>query len=65
MTWRAIFDECQYFIGGFMFIIGTSGLPFGMSLERSTNVMVSGVGLAVLAYMRQRRLAGQVPGKDE
>jgi hypothetical protein len=51
---HSVMDDIQYHGGGLFFCVGAVGALFGLSYDRSTNIMVWGLGFAVLAYMRMR-----------
>jgi hypothetical protein len=56
MTWGEVVDELLYAAGGLVFAVGTSARAFGYSVDDATQIMVSGLGFAILADMRLRRI---------
>jgi hypothetical protein len=57
MTWGEIIDQFLYAVGGLMFAVGTSARAFGVGVDDATQIMVSGLGFALLADVRLRRRA--------
>jgi hypothetical protein len=57
MTWGEVGDRFLYHMGCLMFAVGASArLTLGLSSEQATELMLTGLGFALLADVRMRRM---------